>query len=86
MDVFERLGDIKYKIHIVDGDMTDLGSMARLLKDIKPHEVYNLAAQSFIPASWSQPISTVMINSLGTAMLLEAIKIVNPKIRFLFIF
>ena len=82
MDVFERLGDIKYKIHIVDGDMTDLGSMARLLKDIKPHEVYNLAAQSFIPASWSQPISTVMINSLGTAMLLEAIKIVNPKIRF----
>lgn len=81
-DVFERLGNIKYKIQIVDGDMTDLGSMMRLLKNIKPHEVYNLAAQSFVPASWTQPISTISINAVGTAMLLEAIRLVDKRIRF----
>ena len=82
MDAFDRLKEIRGKIHIVGGDMTDLSSMVRLLKKIRPHEVYNLAAQSFVVASWTQPISTVNINALGTARLLETIRLVNPKIKF----
>lgn len=81
-DVFERLSEIKYQIKIVDGDMTDSASITRLIRNIKPHEIYNLAAQSFVPASWSQPISTLDINSIGTLRILEAIRVVNPKIRF----
>ena len=82
MDVFERVGEIKNKIHIVDGDLTDTSSMVRLLKEINPDEVYNLASQSFVPASWTQPISTADITALGVLRLLESIRLINPKIRF----
>lgn len=82
MDVFERIGDIKNKIQLVQGDSTDLSSMTRILKEIKPDEVYNLAAQSFVPASWTQPISTGDITALGVTRLLEAIRLANPKIKY----
>lgn len=81
MDVFDRIGNLRKKINLVDGDLTDLSSMIKILKEINPDEIYNLAAQSFVPASWTQPISTIKINSLGVVNILEAIKIVNPKIR-----
>lgn len=79
---FERIEHIKDKIHLVEGDMTDIASLILILKDINPDEVYNLAAQSFIPASWSQPISTAEITGVGVLKILEAIRLVNPKIRF----
>jgi GDPmannose 4,6-dehydratase len=82
MDVFERIGSILGKVHLVDGDLTDTSSMTRVLKEINPDEVYNLAAQSFVPASWTQPEATADITGLGVLRLLEAIKIVNPKIKF----
>jgi GDPmannose 4,6-dehydratase len=82
MDIFERIGDMKDKISIVDGDITDLPSLVETIKKINPDEVYNLAAQSFVPASWSQPVSTGEITGLGVLRILEAIRLVNPKIKF----
>lgn len=82
MDVFERIGDIKDKITLVQGDVTDVSSMTRILKEIKPYEIYNLAAQSFVPASWTQPISTGDITAIGVTRLLESVRLANPKIRF----
>ena len=82
LDVFDRLDLIQNKIKLVPGDLTDTSSLIRNLKEINPDEVYNLAAQSFVPDSWTQPISTGDITALGTTRILEAIKHVNPKIKF----
>jgi len=69
-------------LHLVEYDLTDLGSSIRLLEHSQPDEVYNLAAQSFVAVSFDQPITTGQITGLGAVNLLEAIRIVNPKIRF----
>ncbi|HEX7046422.1 MAG TPA: GDP-mannose 4,6-dehydratase [Gammaproteobacteria bacterium] len=69
-------------LHMVEYDLTDLGSSIRLLEQAKPGEVYNLAAQSFVGVSFDQPVTTGKITGLGAVNLLEAIRIVNPKIRF----
>ena len=82
MDVFDRIGHLRKLINLVEGDVTDFGSIIRVIKEINPDEIYNLAAQSFVPDSWTQPISTVEINALGVINILEAIRILNPKIKF----
>jgi len=82
MDVFDRIGHLRKRINLVEGDVTDLGSIIRVIKEINPDEIYNLAAQSFVPDSWTQPISTVEINAIGVINILEAIRILNPKIKF----
>lgn len=69
-------------LHLVGYDLIDPGSAIRLLEKINPDEVYNLAAQSFVAASFSEPVTTTQITGLGVLNLLEAIRIVNPKIRF----
>lgn len=69
-------------LHLVEYDLTDLGASIRLLENAKPDEVYNLAAQSFVGVSFDQPMTTAQITGLGPLNLLEAIRIVNPKIRF----
>ena len=69
-------------LHLVEYDLTDLGSSIRLLETAKPDEVYNLAAQSFVAVSFDQPITTANITGLGPVYILEAIRIVNPKIKF----
>ena len=69
-------------LHLIGYDLTDSGSAIRLLEKINPDEVYNLAAQSFVAASFCEPISTSQITGLGVLNLLEAIRIVNPNIRF----
>ena len=69
-------------LHLVEYDLTDLASSIRLFDQTKPDEVYNLAAQSFVAVSFDQPITTAQITGLGPVNLLEAIRIVNPKIRF----
>jgi len=69
-------------LHLVEYDLTDLASSIRLMENAKPDEVYNLAAQSFVAVSFDQPIATAQITGLGPVNLLEAIRIVNPKIRF----
>ncbi len=79
---FERLSHIQDEITIVQGDLHDQSSLVALLEEYQPEEVYNLAAQSFVPTSWSQPILTGEVTALGVARLLEAIRQVNPKVRF----
>jgi GDPmannose 4,6-dehydratase len=79
----EYLGiDRHPNLHLVEYDLTDLGSAIRLLQKSEPHEVYNLAAQSFVGVSFDKPVTTGEITALGPLNLLEAIRIVNPSIRF----
>ena len=70
------------KIHVVDGDLLDLSASIRLLQEIQPDEVYNLAAQSFVKTSWDQPILTGQVTGIGAVNILEAIRIAAPKARF----
>ncbi len=69
-------------LHLVEYDLTDLSSSVRLIKSTEVDEVYNLAAQSFVGVSFEQPVTTTEITGLGALNLLEAIRVVNPKIRF----
>ncbi|SDE30506.1 GDP-mannose 4,6-dehydratase [Desulfuromonas thiophila] len=69
-------------LHLVEYDLTDLSASIRLLQNTRPQEVYNLAAQSFVGVSFDQPLTTAEITGLGPVHLLEAIRIVNPEIRF----
>ena len=79
----EELGIDKHpNLHLVEYDLTDLASSIRLLQSTEATEVYNLAAQSFVGVSFDQPVTTAEITALGPVNLLEAIRIVNPKIRF----
>lgn len=79
----EELGVAKHpNLRLVEYDLTDLSAAIRLLQSAKPTEVYNLAAQSFVGVSFDQPITTAEITGIGPVNLLEAIRIVNPQIRF----
>ncbi len=78
----ERIKHILDDITVVQGDLQDQGSLLSLLEEFNPTEVYNLAAQSFVPTSWNQPALTGDVTALGVTRLLEAIRFVNPKIRF----
>ena len=69
-------------VQIVDGNLTDLSSLIRILQDHKPDEVYNLAAQSFVAASWQQPLLTGNVTGMGAANMLEAVRIARPEARF----
>jgi GDPmannose 4,6-dehydratase len=79
---FERIAHIQDKMTIVQGDLHDQSSLVSLMEDYKPDEVYNLAAQSFVPTSWSQPVLTGEVTALGVTRMLEAIRMVKPKVRF----
>jgi GDPmannose 4,6-dehydratase len=79
---FERLQKVQDKVEIHRADLLDQGSLISVLEACKPDEVYNLAAQSFVPASFGQPILTGTVTALGVTNILEAIRIVNPRIRF----
>ena len=79
----EELGIAEHpSLKLVEHDLTDLGSSIRLLQMTAPDEVYNLAAQSFVGVSFGQPVTTAEITGMGAVHILEAIRIVNPKIRF----
>jgi GDPmannose 4,6-dehydratase len=79
---YERIEHLLDTITVVQGDLHDQGSLLALLEEYDPTEVYNLAAQSFVPTSWNQPALTGDITALGVTRILEAIRFVNPKIRF----
>ncbi|HUG34764.1 MAG TPA: GDP-mannose 4,6-dehydratase [Anaerolineales bacterium] len=78
----ERINHLLDDITVVQGDLHDQGSLLSFIEEYKPTEVYNLAAQSFVPTSWNQPALTGDITALGVTRMLEAIRFVNPKIRF----
>ncbi|HEY5902428.1 MAG TPA: GDP-mannose 4,6-dehydratase [Anaerolineales bacterium] len=79
---YERIQHLMDDITVVQGDLHDQGSLLALLEEHEPTEVYNLAAQSFVAISWSQAVLTGEVTALGVTRLLEAIRFVNPKIRF----
>ncbi len=79
---FHRIAHIQDKITVVPGDLGDQVSMIHLLEESRPDEVYNLAAQSFVQTSWNQPVFTGDVTALGVTRLLDAIRFVDPKIRF----
>ncbi|HOE63837.1 MAG TPA: GDP-mannose 4,6-dehydratase [Candidatus Sumerlaeota bacterium] len=79
---FDRISHLADKINLVQGDLLDQNSIHNLIEEAQPDEIFNLAAQSFVPTSWSQPLLTGEITGLGVTRMLEAIRTVNPKIRF----
>jgi len=78
----ERIAHITDRIEIVQGDLIDQASLVEALRAVRPNEVYNLAAQSFVPTSWNQPVLTGEVTALGVTRLLEAVRQVDPTIRF----
>ena len=81
-ETFERIKHIQDRVEFVQADLTDQVSMIDAIDDVRPKEVYNLAAQSFVPTSWKQPILTADVTALGVTRVLEAIRIVDRSIRF----
>jgi GDPmannose 4,6-dehydratase len=79
---FERIRHIQKRLTLVSGDLLDQASLMAALQEYRPQEVYNLAAQSFVPTSWSQPVFTGEVAALGVTRLLDAIRQVDPHIRF----
>ena len=79
---FERIAHLQDRIELIPGDLLDQSSLLSALDQVQPDEVYNLAAQSFVPTSWSQPVLTGEFTALGVTRMLEAIRVVNPAIRF----
>ncbi|GBC76654.1 GDP-mannose 4,6-dehydratase [bacterium HR08] len=78
----ERIAHLEGEIELIYADLLDENSLIHALKVAEPDEVYNLASQSFVPASWSQPVLTGEFTALGVTRLLDAIRVVNPRIRF----
>jgi GDPmannose 4,6-dehydratase len=81
-DSYERIGHLLNRLHIVPADLLDQHSLTAVVRDAKPHEVYNLAAQSFVPTSWTQPVLTGEFTALGVTRLLEAVRLAHPEARF----
>ena len=79
---FERISGIVDQIELIQGDLLDQASLVEAVRHTRPSEVYNLAAQSFVPTSWNQPVLTAEFTALGPTRLLEAIRQVDPTIRF----
>jgi GDPmannose 4,6-dehydratase len=81
-ETFERIAHIKDRVTLLQADLTDQVSVIDALQTARPSEVYNLAAQSFVPTSWKQPILTGDVTALGVTRLLEAIRVIDRSIRF----
>jgi GDPmannose 4,6-dehydratase len=79
---YERISHMMDDITVIQGDLTDQGSLLSMFEEYKPTEVYNLAAQSFVPVSWNQPALTGDVTAIGVTRMLEALRFVNPKIKF----
>lgn len=79
---FERIEHLRDRLHLHQADLLDQLSIINLIKEVEPQEVYNLAAQSFVPTSWNQPLLTGEFTALGVTRMLEAVRLVDPGIRF----
>lgn len=79
---FDRIAHIRESLHLHQGDLLDQVSLVNLVKQVRPAEVYNLGAQSFVPTSWNQPVLTGEFTALGVTRMLEAVRLVDPGIRF----
>jgi GDPmannose 4,6-dehydratase len=81
-ETFERIAHLRDRIHLHQADLLDPYSLVSLLRDVRPRELYNLAAQSFVPTSWLQPSLTGEFTALGVTRVLDAVRLVDPEIRF----
>ncbi|MBE0592708.1 MAG: GDP-mannose 4,6-dehydratase [Gemmatimonadales bacterium] len=81
-DSYERIGHLLDRIRIVPADLLDQHSLTSVIRDVQPDEIYNLAAQSFVPTSWSQPVLTGEFTALGVTRILEAVRLAHPGARF----
>ena len=81
-DPFERIHHVRDLIDLRQADLLDQSSLIHLLEEVRPHEIYNLASQSFVPTSWEQAVLTAEFTAVGVTRLLEAIRLVDPGIRF----
>ncbi|MGH7732157.1 MAG: GDP-mannose 4,6-dehydratase, partial [Gemmatimonadales bacterium] len=81
-DSYERIGHLLERVTIVPADLLDQHSLTQVMQEHRPDEVYNLAAQSYVPTSWTQPVLTGEFTALGVTRILEAIRLVHPKARF----
>jgi len=81
-ETFERIDHIRDQIHLVQADLLDPTSLVKALREVQPDEIYNLAAQSFVPTSWSQPVLTGEFTGLGVVRMLEAVREVCPEAKF----
>lgn len=81
-ETFERIAHLHDQITLIQGDLLDQYSLSEAINQAEPDEIYNLAAQSFVPTSWQQPLLTGEFTGLGVTRVLEAMRFVNPKIRF----
>jgi GDPmannose 4,6-dehydratase len=79
---YERIGHLVERITLVQGDLLDQNSLVSAIRDAEPTEIYNLAAQSFVPTSWRQPVLTAEFTAVGVTRMLESIRTVDPDIRF----
>jgi len=79
---FDRIAHLQDRINLVQGDLTDQSSLDEAVKSIQPDEVYNLAAQSFVPTSWNQPTLTGEVTGMGATRILEAVRKIRPEARF----
>jgi GDPmannose 4,6-dehydratase len=82
VEKFERIEHVRTRVRLEQADLLDQLSLIDLVKSFRPQEIYNLAAQSFVPTSWSQPVLTAEFDAIGVTRVLEAIRLVDPKIRF----
>ncbi len=82
VEKFDRVEHIKERLHLIQGDLTDQSSLDEAIKEIQPDEVYNLAAQSFVPTSWNQPTLTAEVTAIGATRILESIRKHKPDIKF----
>jgi GDPmannose 4,6-dehydratase len=79
---FQRISHVQDQMTLVSGDLLDQMSLVEILREYRPQEVYNLAAQSFVPTSWQQPVFTGEVTALGVTRILDAVRLVDPEIRF----
>ena len=83
VEKFDRIGHLVDRVRLVEGDLTDQSSLDNLIREIQPDELYNFAAQSFVPTSWNQPVLTADVTGLGVLRVLEALHKHAPKAKFL---
>ena len=81
-DSYERIGHLLDRLSILPADLLDQHSLTTVIRDVQPDEIYNLAAQSFVPTSWSQPVLTGEFTALGVTRILEAIRLAHPQAKF----
>jgi GDPmannose 4,6-dehydratase len=81
-ETFERIAHLRSKLHLHQADLLDQSSLVSTLRESRPAEVYNLAAQSFVPTSWVQPSLTGEFTAIGVTRMLDAVRMVDPEIRF----